>query len=199
MRIVRRLCSGIQSIGRLVDSMRWALPLLLGLSWGLAAGQCWTRGTRFWASELPLSASGTAVVERFAVATGPVDDQVEGLFILDSLTGELQCLVMNVRNAKFGGKFRTNVMQDLGIVPRQDAQFALVTGQADFARAGRVSRVGSSVAYVVDPTTGTYAAYALRWRPEVAAAGREQAGTLEVLDRGQLTAPVAPAAVQLSR
>lgn len=140
--------------------------------------------------EIPLAAAGAMNTERFAVATGPVDDEVEGLFILDFVTGELQCQVMNVRNSRFGGSFRTNVLQDLGTGPRKNNQLALVTGESHFARAGRVARVGRSVAYVLDPSTGIYAAYALKWRPELAAAGRQQSGALELLDRGQLAAPV---------
>ncbi|MFO0916398.1 MAG: hypothetical protein U0795_25805 [Pirellulales bacterium] len=175
----------------------WVLALAMGLGWGAAAGLYFSAPAKpVFLPEIPLGASSSVISERFSIATGSVDDEVEGLFVLDSITGELQCHVMNVRTAKFGGKFRRSVLNDLGVVPRKDAQLALVTGYAHFARSGRVSRVSNSVVYVIDPSTGTYVAYALAWRPEMANAGREQGGTLELLDRGQLSIPVTtPAAI----
>ena len=41
--------------------------------------------------EVVLNATASHSGETFAMATGPIDSDVEGLFVLDYLTGELQC------------------------------------------------------------------------------------------------------------
>src|SRR5690554_4145990 len=70
-----------------------------------------------WIQEKPLRASTAAVGESFAMATGAIDQDVEGLYLLDFLTGDLQCVVLNFRTARFNAVFRTNVLNDLGIDP----------------------------------------------------------------------------------
>lgn len=137
--------------------------------------------------ETPLAAVGAVASERFAMATGPIDDEVEGVFLLDASTGLLQCNVLSLRTTKFAAVFQRNVLQDLPGPPRRRTpRYLLSTGQISFTRTGPMARVGRSVAYVLDATTGNYAAYALRWQPELAATGRAQAGEFVLLDTGTL-------------
>ena len=63
--------------------------------------------------DLKLQAMASHGGETFAIATGPVDDQVEGLYALDYLTGDLQCWVFNPRTYKLAGWFKTNIAKDL--------------------------------------------------------------------------------------
>ena len=64
--------------------------------------------------EFPLQAATATVGGSFAIATGMIDSDVEGLFVLDFVTGDLQCAVLNFRTGKFNAVFRANVLQDLG-------------------------------------------------------------------------------------
>lgn len=139
-------------------------------------------------SELPLQAATATTGGSFAVATGMVDSDVEGLYVLDFVTGDLQCSVLNFRTGKFNAVFRANVLQDLGsdgAVEGKNPTFLLSTGMINFPRGASVARPGNSVCYVLDTTTGSYAAYAIPWRRELAATGRPQSGALMLLDVGR--------------
>ena len=126
--------------------------------------------------ETALHAATTDSNENFAVATGPIDENAEGIFFLDSLTGDLQCSVINYRAAKFTSFFRTNVLKDLGIDGKKP-KFLLVTGFVQF-RTGGTIRPARCVAYVVDATTGRCAAYGVPWSNQ----NRPQNGELALLD-----------------
>ena len=60
-----------------------------------------------------LRAAASDSSENFSMATGSVSDQAEGAFFLDTLTGDLQCIVPYARTGGFGGHFKTNVFNDL--------------------------------------------------------------------------------------
>src|SRR2546423_472901 len=66
-------------------------------------------------AELKLKASASHGSDTFAIATGYVDEDVEGLYTLDFLTGDLQCFVVNPRNGAMGGWFKTNVASVLSV------------------------------------------------------------------------------------
>ena len=136
--------------------------------------------------ESVLKASGAARTSTFAVATGAIDNDVEGLFMLDHVTGQLNCYVMNWRNGKFTSRFSTNVVQDLGLQVAADKapEYLLIAGEVAFPRGGAGARPGQSIAYVVDSHTGQFAAYGIAWRREAPATGRLQADRMVLLDRG---------------
>jgi hypothetical protein len=138
-----------------------------------------------WLQEKPLHASTAAVGESFAMATGAIDQDVEGLYLLDFLTGDLQCVVLNFRTARFNAVFRTNVLNDLGIDPSKKPQYLMTTGAINFPRGASVARPGNSVVYVLETNTGNFAAYGLPWRRELAVTGRVQGSPLMLLDVGQ--------------
>lgn len=136
-------------------------------------------------SERALHAAAATSDESFAVATGPIDSDVEGLYILDSITGDLHCTVLNFRTGKFNAVFRTNVKADLGGDAAKRPQYLMTTGIINFPRGASAARPGNSVVYVLDTTTGNFAAYGIPWRRELAATGRPQAAGLTLLDIGQ--------------
>ena len=78
--------------------------------------------------EKALLASATHGSEKFAMATGQVSDDSEGVFFLDYLTGELQCWVVYARTGKFGGLFKGNVLRDLKSGRGKEPKFLMVTG-----------------------------------------------------------------------
>ena len=119
----------------------------------------------------------------FAVATGPIDQEVEGFYTLDYLTGELQCSVLSYRTGKFLGLFRANVVNDLGV--GQNPKYLMVTGRISLPRGAAPARLAESVVYVLDSNSGNFVAYTLPWRRELASVGSPQSGRLVVLDVGR--------------
>lgn len=141
------------------------MGLLVGV--GMLVGALVTLGQRDAALPFPdrlLHATATDNGGTMAIATGPIDGEVEGLFILDFLTGELQCLVVNSRTGQLGGLFKHNVALDLGVEQGKQPKYIMVTGMANFrtASAGNI-RPAASIVYVADSNTGNYAAYSLPW------------------------------------
>ena len=135
--------------------------------------------------EALLHATATESSQTLSIATGPVDESMEGLFLLDFLTGDLQCRVLNHRTGKFNAAFQANVMTDLGIDAQQkNPKYLMVTGASNFARGLAGSRMGNAVVYVVDGNTGRYVVYAVPWRRELQSAGRPQVAPLILMDAG---------------
>ena len=126
-----------------------------------------------WPSLTQLHASASVAGEGFSMATGAVDDDVEGLFILDNLTGDLRGLLLNTRTGKFNSFYSYNVVEDLGTAKVKNPKYILLTGQAAF-RDGIGSprtRLSRSAVYVAELDTGVVAAYAVPW-----VAGHQQFG-----------------------
>lgn len=184
---------------RLLRAWRWMGVLALGCAFavgfglrGLPVFQAGAMGGPASSADLPawltpstLQASTASQAEAFAMATGAIDSDVEGCFMLDFLTGELQCVVLNFRTGRFGGFFRTNVIQDLGSDPAKKPKYVMVAGAINFPRGAAAARPGHSVVYVLDTTTGNFAAYGLPWRRELAATGQGQMAGLVLLDVGR--------------
>jgi hypothetical protein len=123
--------------------------------------------------------------DTFAMATGPVDSDVEGLFTLDYLTGDLQCWVLYPRAGTFGGHFRHNVISDLGVERGKNPNYVIVTGQADFQRGGTAATPALSAVYVADANTGNFAAYGLMWNRTLARSNTPQRGAFVLLGTGK--------------
>lgn len=135
-------------------------------------------------NETLLHASSASPGENFALATGAVDEDAEGVFVLDYLTGILKCAVLNHRTGKFAALFTTNVTKDLGA--SKNPKYQMVTGLVNFNRGATPMRPGMSVVYVLDSSSGRMAAYGIPWRRDAAATGRPQLGMLQTID-GLLT------------
>ena len=136
-------------------------------------------------SDVPMTLHADSAVsgDNFAIATGRIDGDVDGVFTLDFLTGELQCAVLGSRTGKFNGLFKGNVVNDLGV--GQNPKYLMVTGRISLPRGVAPARVADSVVYILDTSTGNFATYGLPWRPELASAGRNQGGQLVLLDVGK--------------
>lgn len=144
--------------------------------------------------ETRLHAATAAQNDTYAMATGFIDEEVEGVYLLNFLTGDLQCSVLSSRlpsMGKFIGLFKTNVIKDLGLDPSKQPAYLMVTGQATFPRGGGAAQPAMSAVYVLDTSSGRFAAYSLPWRRDMASTGRPQIGMLTLLDVAQ-----GPAAVQ---
>jgi hypothetical protein len=131
------------------------------------------------------SAHGVATdrYENFAIATGPLDNEVEAVYFLDFLTGDLKAAVLNINTGTFTAFYSYNILQDLGIDPAKNPRYLMVTGVADLRRVGGSNvRPGASVVYIAELTTGKIAAYAVPWSPDLHKRGAPFQGALMPLD-----------------
>jgi hypothetical protein len=172
----------------------WLVAVGIGLAGGVLVGGYWPH--------TPLHAVATDRAETFAMATGPVDADVEAVYILDFLTGDLKALVLGKQPGTFSGFFQCNVAADLGIDPQKNPKFVMVTGVINLRRGGGSrAQYGSALCYVAEITSGKMAAYAVPWTPSMFASGLAQSGPLALVSKtpfrhpvGMSPAPAGPAA-----
>lgn len=134
---------------------------------------------------LPLAASTADSSDSMAIATGPVSDDVEGVFFIDFNTGDLQCLVYYPRNQAFGARYYTNVRAQLG-TSGKNSKYLIATGYVGGRSVSGGGRPGNSLVYVTDVNTGLFAAYAVPWDNTALAGGRPQAGPLVFVGGGPI-------------
>ncbi len=173
---------------------RSSLQLFAALS---ALGLCLTAaiGVGFWlgVSRVPdrtpslpaLHAATAAASSTMAVATGQISDNAEGIFFLDFITGDLQCLVYYPRTGVFGARYFANVLQHLPGGGR-NSQYLMVTGVAVATSTTGGPRPGNSLVYITDATSGMFAAYAVPWDRTAEAGGRLQSGPLVFVGGGPI-------------
>lgn len=176
--------SGGKSWGIWLGGVAVGLLLAGGLGAAYLLGQRSQEG--FAIPETLLRATASHGGQTMAIATGPIDEG-EGLFVLDFLTGELQCFVSNPRGGgKFFARFRANVVVPLGVEQGKKPDYALVTASVDFTpRPAGIARPGSCIVYVCDTNTGNIAAYGVPWNRNAASTNRLQQGALVLLDVAQ--------------
>ena len=141
--------------------------MAIGLLGGLALSGLWPH--------TPLYALATDRTETFGMATGPIDVEVEAVYFLDFLTGDLRAVVLGQQPGTWTGFYHANVAADLGIDQQKNPKYMIVTGMASLRRGGG-SRLQPSTAmcYVAEITTGKVAAYAVPWSPSMYKAGQPQ-------------------------
>lgn len=161
--------------------------LILGLAAGLVVG---LNLAGIW-PQMPLHAVATHGQDNFAICTGPMDEDVEGVFVLDSVTGDLKAAVLNVQTRRFNTLFEYNVVRDFPAGHSKNPSYRIVSGVANIRQivtAGQLARV---VIYVAEAASGQIVAYGIPWLPGRAAAVVPYKGTLIPLDRWQYrTTPV---------
>jgi hypothetical protein len=144
---------------------RWLIALGIGLVVGLALGGFWPN--------TPLHAVATDRCDSFAIATGPVDSDVEAVYFLDFLTGDLRAVVLGKTAGNFTGFFYYNVAADLSVDPSKTPKYLMVTGMASLRHSGGTRMQPSlAVCYVAEVTSGKVAAYAIPWSPSMHASGQ---------------------------
>jgi hypothetical protein len=167
------------------------LMLVAGLSLGLLVGLSMVAGVLVGtqrsdapqAAGIPLpeallNATATHGTDNFAIATGPVDEDVEGIFLLDFLTGDLQCWALNGRTGTWGALYKYK--------PGKTPKFLMVTGMANF-RGGTTGQIqpGGSLVYIVDANTGNVAVYGVPVNRQASRVGVPQIGTLIPVANGK--------------
>lgn len=120
-----------------------------------------------------LRASASHGGSTMAVCTAQVDENAEGFFTLDYLTGDLKGWVYYPRVGGFGGLFATNVIQYLG-PPGKNPEYLLVSGHAMPPASGTNVRAAASLIYVVDVKLGQFVAFTIPWNRAMENSGVQQ-------------------------
>lgn len=131
----------------------------------------------------PISAAATGA--NMAVATGPVSEEAEGVFFLDFLTGDLQCLVYYPRSGAFGARYYTNVKSQMP-ASGNHAEYLMVTGAATSSRTSSNVRPANCLVYVTDVNSGVFAAYAVPWNKSAESSSQAQGGPLVFVGGGPI-------------
>jgi hypothetical protein len=151
--------------------LHWPIVLGIGVVAGLVLGGFWPYS--------PLHAVSTDRIDTFAIATGPVDNEVEAVYILDFLTGELGAVVLGNQVGTWNGFFKGSVTADLMINPQKNPKYLMVTGRANLRHTGGTrAQPSTAVCYVAEVTSGKIVAYAIPWQTSMFSAGQPQTGKL---------------------
>ena len=134
-----------------------------------------------------LFADTAASGDKLSFATGIIDTNLEGLFILDHLTGSLQCWVVNPKNGGVAGIYEANVGAVLASDKEGKADYVLATGIMDFSGMQRIGnlRPANCVVYVGEGNTGKVVGYSLYFNRSLMLSGRAQGGQLQQVCVGQ--------------
>ena len=179
--VVRRMIWGATAVIVILATL--AIGYLLGSAKKVSQSTHW---------QIPATIDASTAVssEKYSMATGPVGDDAEGLFVLDHNSGLLQCSVMYPRIGQFLGLFTVNVSDTIG-AGAKGGSFIMVTGLADFPRASNREIGANMLVYVLNTATGNYAAYAVPFDRTASTAGRPQQGVMIPMGTGQANpAPV---------
>ncbi len=148
--------------------------LAVGLVVGLVAGALMPH--------TPAYATSTDRGETFAICTGSVDDDLEAIYFLDFLTGDLRAITISLRTAEFVGFYEYNVSADLTVEAGKTPKYAMVTGYARLRQNTGQLRPSYSLLYVTEGTSGMVAAYTLPWNGNLAQAVQPYTQQLRRLD-----------------
>jgi hypothetical protein len=147
--------------------------LVVGLVVGLNVEGLWPTA--------PLHASATHGIDKFAIATGLVDNNVEALYFLDFLTGDMRAAVINPKTGKFNAYFSRNIAADFGNAGRNSG-YLMITGSVNMPRGTASFQYAQSIVYVAEASTAQVAAYTIPWNSTLHNAGKTQYGEFQPLD-----------------
>ncbi len=112
------------------------------------------------------------------------------------MTGNLQCWVFYPRFQRFGAKFETNVTKELQAT--KNAEYLLVTGDANIPQAAGNVRPAACIVYVVDTKSGEFAAYGVPWNRASESSGEPQRGPLMFIAGDRFRTPTGGATAKKS-
>jgi hypothetical protein len=142
------------------------------------------------APHAPLHAVATDHTDRFAIATGALDDVTEAVYYLDFATGDLRAAVISPVTRRFNAFFHANVVADLGVDLARNPKFLLVTGNTFFRANAGALQPGNSIVYVAEVTSGKMVAYNVPWSPNFANIGNPMRKAMSKLDVLPFRVPV---------
>lgn len=127
--------------------------------------------------------------EAISLVTGQIEPNVEALFGLDHLTGNLFCWIVDLKSGQVGAVFSCNVRDALGNA-QGDADYAVTTGYVEF-RLGRTGneRPADCVVYVGEGNSGRIACYTLVYNKQAMSNGDTTAGELRHIGGASMRNP----------
>jgi hypothetical protein len=135
---------------------------------------------------VPIHAVATDRSDGFAMATGYCDDQVEAVYFLDFLTGDLSAAVVSKQTGRFNAFYTYNVAGDLAVNPGRVPRYLMTTGNADLRRGGgKQNSLSRSLVYIAELNSGKVGAYAIPWSSSAWNAGQSLRGQFTLLDVGR--------------
>lgn len=160
---------------KLGDTFGRGVSAIAGLAIGLAFGLGTAAGVYFAVKPAaPVAAGMSSLPEDFrlhavashggetmAMATGYIDEGMEGVFILDYLTGDLNCWVINRRTGKWGAKFGYKVAATLEVDKSKKPSYLMCTGNLSLVAGSEFKRPGDCLVYVCDANTGKFCVLAI--------------------------------------
>ena len=106
---------------------------------------------------------------QFMMVTCPVGnaaagilDPMDGVFILDFLTGQLKGAVLNRQNRQFAAFYVRDLAKDFGVAGDADPHYCIVSGYSQM-NAQQGPSFASGVLFIGELTSGKVAAYAFPW------------------------------------
>lgn len=95
-------------------------------------------------------------------AAAGITDPMDGVFILDFLTGQLKGAVLNRQKQVFAAYYMRDLAKDFGVAGDEDPHYAIVTGYSQMNAQGGPP-FASGVLFIGELTSGKVIAYAFPW------------------------------------
>ncbi|MSR56306.1 MAG: hypothetical protein EXS05_01360 [Planctomycetaceae bacterium] len=136
--------------------------LVAGLVAGLGIAYFWPHEPAY-ATNADRDSSFAMVTVSVGTSAAGINDPMEGVFILDFLTGQLKGAVLNRQTGKFASLYYRELAIDFDVDPEAEPHYAMVTGFSQLAsRQG--STYASGVVYIGELSSGKVLAYAFPWK-----------------------------------
>ena len=134
---------------------------MLWLVVGFVAGLC---VSYFWPHE-PALATATDRTDKFLMTTVHVKPDMEAVFVLDFLTGQLTGAALNKQAPKtqFVWYYQRSIADDFQVDPEAKPNYAIVSGVANFPNRGRM-QFGDGALYVAEMSSGMVQCYAIPYQ-----------------------------------
>ena len=140
-------------------------------------------------SAIELHAATASSNDSLSMATGLITQEVEGLWLLDHESGQLQCWVMSPKTGNVAGIFSSNIANDLD-GSKGTPELVMTTGTFFFTGGtARNQQPANSICYVANTTSGVVAGYSVSVNRAVMNRGQTQGGTLTRVCTGKLNGP----------
>ena len=140
-------------------------------------------------SAIELHAATASSNDSLSMATGLITQEVEGLWLLDHESGQLQCWVMSPKTGNVAGIFSSNIANDLD-GSKGTPELVMTTGTFFFTGGtARNQQPANSICYVANTTSGVVAGYSVSVNRALMNRGQTQGGTLTRVCTGKLNGP----------
>ncbi|MFN0054121.1 MAG: hypothetical protein ACKV0T_18225 [Planctomycetales bacterium] len=140
--------------------MAW---LVAGLLVGLGVAYYWPQ-ERAYANTVDRDSQFVMITVPVGTNAGAAgfNDPMDGVFILDFLSGQLRGAVLNRQTGRFASLYSRDLAKDFQVDPKDEPHYAIVSGVAQSPNQQGV-QFASGIIYVAELSSGKLAAYAFPW------------------------------------